>query len=98
MPSTGAILNPLTHQGQIDGSVAMGFGYGLVENLAYDESGKVLPWDGTTIGEEHRLMTFAEFNQLIGVGVAAVYSIVVTFVLLKILDKTIGLRADELID
>ena len=40
--NTGAILNPLTHQGQIDGSVAMGFGYGLVENLAYDESGKVL--------------------------------------------------------
>ncbi len=38
----GAILNPLTHQGQIDGSIAMGFGYGLVENIGYDESGKVL--------------------------------------------------------
>jgi len=39
--NTGAILNPMTHQGQIDGAVMMGFGYGLVENVAYDESGKV---------------------------------------------------------
>jgi xanthine dehydrogenase molybdenum-binding subunit len=35
-------LNPLTHQGQIDGAVVMGLGYGVIENLAYDESGKVL--------------------------------------------------------
>ncbi|MGH7809064.1 MAG: xanthine dehydrogenase family protein molybdopterin-binding subunit, partial [Candidatus Binatia bacterium] len=27
--NTGTILNPLTHQGQIDGAVVMGFGYGL---------------------------------------------------------------------
>ncbi|HWH76341.1 MAG TPA: molybdopterin cofactor-binding domain-containing protein, partial [Candidatus Binatus sp.] len=40
--NTGTILNPLTHQGQIDGAVVMGFGYGLVENIGYDESGKVL--------------------------------------------------------
>jgi carbon-monoxide dehydrogenase large subunit len=40
--NTGTILNPLTHQGQIDGSVIMGMGYGMIENLAYDESGKVL--------------------------------------------------------
>lgn len=40
--NTGAILNPLAHQGQIDGAVMMGFGYGLVENIGYDESGKVL--------------------------------------------------------
>jgi CO/xanthine dehydrogenase Mo-binding subunit len=46
--NTGTILNPLTHQGQIDGGVAMGFGYGLIENLAYDESGKVL---ATNLGE-----------------------------------------------
>jgi len=46
--NTGAILNPLTHQGQIDGAVMMGFGYGLVENIGYDESGKVL---ATNLGE-----------------------------------------------
>jgi len=40
--NTGNILNPLTHQGQIDGGVMMGVGYGLIENLAYDESGRVL--------------------------------------------------------
>jgi len=40
--NTGTILNPLTHQGQIDGAVMMGFGYGVMENLAYDKSGKVL--------------------------------------------------------
>jgi len=40
--NTGSILNPLTHQGQIDGGVIMGMGYGIIENLAYDESGKVL--------------------------------------------------------
>ena len=40
--NTGAILNPLTHQGQIDGAVIMGMGYGLIENLAYDESGRAL--------------------------------------------------------
>ena len=40
--NTGTILNPLTHQGQIDGAVIMGIGYGVIENLAYDESGKVL--------------------------------------------------------
>ena len=40
--NTGTILNPLTHQGQIDGAVIMGLGYGMIENLAYDEGGKVL--------------------------------------------------------
>jgi CO/xanthine dehydrogenase Mo-binding subunit len=40
--NTGTILNPLTHQGQIDGAVVMGLGYGVIENLAYDEGGKVL--------------------------------------------------------
>ena len=46
--NTGTILNPLTHQGQIDGGVIMGMGYGVIENLAYDESGKVL---ATNLGE-----------------------------------------------
>jgi CO/xanthine dehydrogenase Mo-binding subunit len=46
--NTGTIMNPLTHQGQIDGAVMMGVGYGLIENLAYDESGKVR---ATNLGE-----------------------------------------------
>jgi CO/xanthine dehydrogenase Mo-binding subunit len=46
--NTGSILNPLTHQGQIDGGVIMGLGYGVIENLAYDESGKVL---ATNLGD-----------------------------------------------
>ena len=40
--NTGTILNPLTHQAQIDGALVMGLGYGVIENLAYDESGKVI--------------------------------------------------------
>ncbi len=46
--NTGAILNPMTHQGQIDGGVVMGIGYGLIENLAVDESGQPL---ATHLGE-----------------------------------------------
>ena len=33
----GAILNPLGHQGQIDGAVMQGIGYALTEDLQYDE-------------------------------------------------------------
>ncbi|MGH7825018.1 MAG: xanthine dehydrogenase family protein molybdopterin-binding subunit [Candidatus Binatia bacterium] len=40
--NTGTILNPLTHQGQIDGGVLMGMGYALIEELAVDDDGKVL--------------------------------------------------------
>jgi carbon-monoxide dehydrogenase large subunit len=40
--NTGAILNPLTHQGQIDGGVIMGFGYGVTEELVTDEDGRVM--------------------------------------------------------
>ncbi|HET8563141.1 MAG TPA: molybdopterin cofactor-binding domain-containing protein, partial [Candidatus Binatia bacterium] len=40
--NTGTILNPLTHQGQIDGGVVMGLGYGTMEELAVDDSGKIL--------------------------------------------------------
>ena len=46
--NTGTILNPMTHQGQIDGGVVMGMGYGLIENLAVDESGQAL---ATNLGE-----------------------------------------------
>jgi CO/xanthine dehydrogenase Mo-binding subunit len=40
--NTGTILNPLTHQGQIDGAVLMGVGYGVMEGLQTDDEGKVL--------------------------------------------------------
>jgi carbon-monoxide dehydrogenase large subunit len=39
--STGKVLNPLTHQGQIDGGVVMGAGYALMEQLSID-NGKVM--------------------------------------------------------
>jgi CO/xanthine dehydrogenase Mo-binding subunit len=40
--NTGNILNPLTHQGQIDGAVMMGVGYGIMEQIMTDDGGKVL--------------------------------------------------------
>lgn len=39
---TGAVLNPMTHQGQIDGAVVMGMGYGKMEELRFDENGKIV--------------------------------------------------------
>jgi xanthine dehydrogenase molybdenum-binding subunit len=36
----GTILNPLGHQGQIDGSTVMGFGQGIMEELVI-ENGRV---------------------------------------------------------
>jgi CO/xanthine dehydrogenase Mo-binding subunit len=39
--NTGTILNPLTHQGQIDGAVVMGMGYGTIEEIIADDSGRV---------------------------------------------------------
>jgi CO/xanthine dehydrogenase Mo-binding subunit len=37
---TGAIINPVGHQGQIDGGVVQGIGYGLIEHLPV-EAGRV---------------------------------------------------------
>ncbi len=34
---TGAIMNPVGHQGQIDGGVVQGVGYGLIEYLPVQE-------------------------------------------------------------
>jgi CO/xanthine dehydrogenase Mo-binding subunit len=39
--NTGTVINPLTHQGQIDGGVVMGLGYALMEGLLI-EGGKVI--------------------------------------------------------
>ena len=38
--STGTIINPLMHQGQIDGAIVMGVGYALMEDVQFDD-GKV---------------------------------------------------------
>ncbi len=35
----GRLINPVQCRGQIDGAVAMGFGWVLTENMAYDEAG-----------------------------------------------------------
>ena len=35
----GRLINPMQCRGQIDGAVAMGFGWALTENMAYDEAG-----------------------------------------------------------
>jgi CO/xanthine dehydrogenase Mo-binding subunit len=45
--STGTVINPLMHQGQIDGGVVMGMGYALMEQVLID-AGKVLT---TNFGE-----------------------------------------------
>ena len=38
--TTGKVINPLMHQGQIEGGIVFGLGYGLMEHLMFDE-GKV---------------------------------------------------------
>lgn len=38
--TTGKVINPLMHQGQIDGGIVFGLGYALTEYLAFDD-GKV---------------------------------------------------------
>lgn len=45
--STGTVINPLMHQGQIDGGTVMGMGYGLMEQVVID-AGKVIT---TNFGE-----------------------------------------------
>ncbi len=45
--NTGTVINPLLHQGQIDGGVIMGIGYALMEQLLVD-GGKVIT---TSFGE-----------------------------------------------
>jgi CO/xanthine dehydrogenase Mo-binding subunit len=45
--NTGTVINPLMHQGQIDGGVVMGVGYALMEQLLV-EGGKVIT---TNFGE-----------------------------------------------
>jgi len=38
----GRLINPMQCRGQIDGAVAMGFGWALTENMVYDDTGTML--------------------------------------------------------
>jgi CO/xanthine dehydrogenase Mo-binding subunit/aerobic-type carbon monoxide dehydrogenase small subunit (CoxS/CutS family) len=38
----GRLINPMQCRGQIEGAVAMGFGWALIENMAYDADGRML--------------------------------------------------------
>ena len=38
----GRQINPMQCRGQIDGAVAMGLGWALTENMAYDDHGRML--------------------------------------------------------
>jgi putative selenate reductase molybdopterin-binding subunit len=38
----GRVINPMQCRGQIDGAVAMGFGWVLTENMTYDEAGSMV--------------------------------------------------------
>jgi CO/xanthine dehydrogenase Mo-binding subunit len=57
--STGTILNPLMHQGQIDGGVVMGMGYCLMEGMSIDD-GRVT----TTNFGENKIPSIADIPPL----------------------------------
>jgi CO/xanthine dehydrogenase Mo-binding subunit len=52
----GTVINPVTHQGQIDGGFMSGFGYATMEDQAMDESGKIT---AMSLGE-YKLPTIAD--------------------------------------
>jgi len=55
----GTILNPIAHQGQIEGAVLQGIGYALMEEVQYDE-GKV---SNVSMGE-YKLPTIGDIPEL----------------------------------
>jgi len=57
--STGTVLNPLMHQGQIDGGVVMGMGYSLMEGMSIDD-GRV----STTNFGENKIPSIADIPPL----------------------------------
>jgi CO/xanthine dehydrogenase Mo-binding subunit len=60
--STGTVLNPLMHQGQIDGGVIMGIGYALMEGMMID-GGSVV----TTNFGENKIPSIRDIPSLITV-------------------------------
>ncbi len=59
---------------------------GVAASTAWNSAGK----EGLAFGQSELFI-----EQAIGAGVTAVYSVVVTFILLKVLDATMGLRVEE---
>jgi CO/xanthine dehydrogenase Mo-binding subunit len=55
----GTVLNPIAHQGQIDGAVLQGIGYALMEELQYD-AGKI---SNVSLGE-YKLPTVRDIPEL----------------------------------
>jgi CO/xanthine dehydrogenase Mo-binding subunit len=55
----GTVLNPISHQGQIEGAVMQGIGYALMEELQYDE-GRV----STLSFGEYKIPTVADIPEL----------------------------------
>ena len=55
----GTILNPISHQGQIEGAVMQGIGYALMEELQYD-AGKV----ATLSFGEYKIPTMGDLPEL----------------------------------
>ena len=39
--STGKVIDPLMHQGQVEGGVVFGLGYALTEEVLFDDGGKI---------------------------------------------------------
>jgi CO/xanthine dehydrogenase Mo-binding subunit len=39
--TTGKVINPLMHQGQVEGGVVFGLGYALTEEVMFDDGGKI---------------------------------------------------------
>jgi CO/xanthine dehydrogenase Mo-binding subunit len=58
--NTGTVVNPLGHQGQIDGGVVMGMGQARMEEVAIDEGGKV----GTVNLGEYKIPTIRDVPPL----------------------------------
>jgi putative selenate reductase molybdopterin-binding subunit len=56
----GTVINPLAHQGQLNGGFAFGFGAALMEELRVDSSGKV---EALSLGE-YKLPTTADMPRL----------------------------------
>ena len=56
---TGTVLNPVGHQGQIDGGVIQGVGFGLVEELV-EESGRII----TASFADYKIPNIADIPEL----------------------------------